>query len=191
MDQPIWITLLVSFIILNVLLISMAYLTWFERKVLGRFQDRLGPTRTGPAGLLQPIADAVKLIGKEDLVPGAADKWVFLFAPVVSFMTALIGAAVIPWGDTITISGQSVNLYPADLNVGALFGWAVSGVGVYGIILGGWASSSMMPRMMPYTHHPRRLGVVESFFADRRAPVRGTGRLLRTDPGILAGRYLH
>lgn len=142
MDQPIWITLLVTFIILNVLLIGMAYLTWFERKVLARFQDRRGPTRTGPAGLLQPIADAVKLLGKEDLIPRAADKWVFLFAPVVTFMTALIGAAVIPFGDTATIFGQSVNLFAADLNVGALFVLAVGGAGVYGIILGGWASAN-------------------------------------------------
>lgn len=147
MDQPIWITLLVSFIILNVLLISMAYLTWFERKVLARFQDRLGPTRTGPFGLLQPIADAVKLLGKEDLTPGAADKWVFLFAPVVTFMTALIGVSVIPFGDTVTIFGQSVNLFPADLNVGALFVLAVGGVGVYGIILGGWASRNRFSLM--------------------------------------------
>ncbi len=142
MDQPIWITFFVSFIILNVLLIGMAYVTWFERKVLARFQDRLGPTRTGPAGLLQPLADAVKLLGKEDLVPAAADKWVFLFAPVVTFMTALIAAAVIPFGDTATIFGQEVNLFPADLNVGALFILAAGGAGVYGIILGGWASAN-------------------------------------------------
>jgi NADH-quinone oxidoreductase subunit H len=142
MDQPIWITLLVTFIILNVLLVGMAYVTWFERKVLARFQDRLGPTRTGPAGLLQPIADAVKLLGKEDLVPRAADKWIFLFAPVVTFMTALIAAAVIPFGDTVIIGGESVDLFAADLNVGALFLLAVGGVGVYGIILGGWASAN-------------------------------------------------
>jgi NADH-quinone oxidoreductase subunit H len=142
MDQPIWITFLVSFVILNVLLIGMAYVTWFERKVLARFQDRLGPTRTGPAGLLQPLADAVKLLGKEDLVPAAADKWVFLFAPVVTFMTALIAAAVIPFGDTAKIFGQEVNLFPADLNVGALFILAAGGAGVYGIILGGWASAN-------------------------------------------------
>lgn len=147
MDQPVWITFLVSFIILNVLLISMAYLTWFERKVLARFQDRLGPTRTGPFGLLQPIADAVKLLGKEDLTPAAADKWVFLFAPVVTFMTALIAVSVIPFGDTVTIFGQSVNLFPADLNVGALFILAVGGVGVYGIILGGWASRNRFSLM--------------------------------------------
>jgi NADH-quinone oxidoreductase subunit H len=74
MDQPIWITFIVAFAIMNVLLVSMAYMTWFERKVLAAFQDRLGPTRTGWKGLGQPLADAVKLLGKEDLVPAAADK---------------------------------------------------------------------------------------------------------------------
>lgn len=142
MEQPIWITLIVAFLILNVLLIGMAYVTWFERKVLARFQDRIGPTRTGPFGLLQPIADAVKLLGKEDLTPAAADKWVFLFAPVVTFMTALIAAAVIPFGDTAEVFGREVNLFASDINVGALFVLAVGGVGVYGIILGGWASAN-------------------------------------------------
>lgn len=142
MDQPIWITFLVAFIILNVLLVGMAYVTWFERKVLARFQDRIGPARTGKFGLLQPIADAVKLLGKEDLTPAAANKWVFLFAPVVTFMAALITASVIPFGDTVEIFGQSVNLFAADINVGALFVLAVGGVGVYGIILGGWSSGN-------------------------------------------------
>lgn len=141
-DQPIWITFIVTFIIMVVLLLSMAYTTWYERKVLARFQDRLGPTRTGPAGLLQPLADAAKLMSKEDLVPEAADRKVFLFAPLITFMTALISAAVIPWGGTVEIFGQSVNLYPADLNVGALFVLASGSVGVFGLILGGWSSGN-------------------------------------------------
>ncbi len=141
-DQPIWITFIVTFIIMVVLLISMAYTTWYERKVLARFQDRLGPTRTGPAGLLQPLADAVKLMGKEDLVPDAADRKVFLFAPLITFMTAILSAAVIPWGGTIELFGRDINLYPTDLNVGALFILASGSVGVYGIILGGWSSGN-------------------------------------------------
>jgi NADH-quinone oxidoreductase subunit H len=142
MDQPIWITFIVAFVILNVLLISMAYMTWFERKVLAAFQDRLGPTRTGWHGLGQPLADAVKLLGKEDLVPAAADKVVFRFAPVIVFMTALLSAAVIPFGGTIDLFGRDVNLYITDLNVGALFILAVGSAGVYGIILGAWASAN-------------------------------------------------
>lgn len=141
-DQPIWITFIVTFVIMIVLLTSMAYTTWYERKVLARFQDRLGPTRTGPAGLLQPLADAVKLMGKEDLVPAAADRKVFLFAPLITFVTAIVSAAVIPWGGTVEIFGTSVNLYPTDLNVGALFVLASGSIGVYGIILGGWSSSN-------------------------------------------------
>lgn len=141
-DQPIWITFIVTFVIMIVLLTSMAYTTWYERKVLARFQDRLGPTRTGKAGLLQPLADAVKLMGKEDLVPAAADRKVFLIAPVITFVTAIVSAAVIPWGGTVEIFGTSVNLYPTDLNVGALFILASGSVGVYGIILGGWSSGN-------------------------------------------------
>lgn len=141
-DQPIWITFIVTFVIMLVLLTSMAYTTWYERKTLARFQDRLGPTRTGPAGLLQPLADAVKLMGKEDLVPAAADRKVFLLAPMITFVTAILSAAVIPWGGTVEIFGTSVNLYPTDLNVGALFVLASGSIGVYGIILGGWASSN-------------------------------------------------
>lgn len=141
-DQPIWITFIVTFVIMIVLLTSMAYTTWYERKVLARFQDRLGPTRTGPAGLLQPLADAVKLMGKEDLVPAAADRKIFLIAPVITFVSAITSAAVIPWGGTVEIFGTSVNLYPTDLNVGALFILASGSIGVYGIILGGWSSGN-------------------------------------------------
>jgi len=141
-DQPIWISCIVAFIVLNVLLISMAYMTWFERKVLAAMQDRLGPTRSGPHGLFQPLADAVKLLGKEDLVPAAADRIVFLLAPVAVFVAALTAAAVIPFGGTIDLWGQSVNLYVTDLNVGTLFILAVGSAGVYGIILGAWASAN-------------------------------------------------
>jgi NADH-quinone oxidoreductase subunit H len=141
-DQPVWITIIVAFVVMNVMLIGMAYVTWFERKVLARFQDRLGPTRTGPFGLLQPIADAVKLLGKEDLIPAAADRWIFFFAPMLVFMTAITGAAVIPFGGVVEIFGRDVNLFVADLNVGALFILAVGSIGVYGIILGGWSSGN-------------------------------------------------
>ncbi len=141
-DQPIWITFVVAFVILNVLLISMAYMTWYERKVLAYMQDRVGPTRTGPHGLLQPIADAVKLLGKEDLIPAAADRVVFMFAPVVVFVAALTAASVIPFGGTVEIFGRSVDLFITDLNVGALFVLAIGSIGVYGIILGAYASAN-------------------------------------------------
>jgi NADH-quinone oxidoreductase subunit H len=141
-DEPLWVTFIVAFIFMNVLLVGMAYMTWFERKVLARMQDRLGPTRTGPAGLLQPIADGIKLLGKEDLIPAAADKVVFYFAPLVIFVTAIVSVAVIPFGGTIELFGREINLFVADLNVGALFVLAFGSVGVYGIILGAYASAN-------------------------------------------------
>ncbi|MBA2277642.1 MAG: NADH-quinone oxidoreductase subunit NuoH [Chloroflexia bacterium] len=141
-EQPIWLTFIVAFIIMNVLLVGMAYMTYFERKVMAAMQDRMGPTRTGPKGLLQPIADGIKLLGKEDLIPAAADKVVFFFAPLIVFVTALVSVAVIPFGGTVQIFGRDVNLFVTDLNVGALFILAIGSAGVYGIILGAWASAN-------------------------------------------------
>jgi NADH-quinone oxidoreductase subunit H len=141
-DQPLWLTFLVAFVFMNALLIGMAYMTYFERKVLASMQDRMGPTRTGPKGLLQPIADGIKLLGKEDLIPGNADKIVFFFAPLIVFVTAIVRVAVIPFGGTVEIFGREVNLFAADLNVGALFLLAFGSLGVYGIILGAYASAN-------------------------------------------------
>jgi len=140
--MPLWLNFIIAFLIMNILLVGMAYMTYYERKVLARMQDRLGPTRSGPAGLLQPLADGVKLLAKEDLIPKAADKWVFWFAPLVVFVTAIVGVAVIPFGDTISVFGEDVNLYVTDLNVGALFVLAFGSIGVYGIILGAYASAN-------------------------------------------------
>ena len=141
-DMPLWLNFIIAFLIMNILLVGMAYMTYYERKVLAAMQDRLGPTRTGPHGILQPLADGVKLLGKEDLIPKAADKWVFWFAPMVVFVTAIVGVAVIPFGETIQVFGHDVNLYVTDLNVGALFILAFGSIGVYGIILGAWASAN-------------------------------------------------
>jgi len=141
-DQPLWLTFIIAFLIMNILLGGMAYMTLFERKVLAGMQDRMGPMRTGPRGLLQPLADGVKLLAKEDLIPGAADRKVFFFAPLVIFVTAIVGVAVIPFGPVISIRGNELNLFVTDLNVGALFVLAFSSIGVYGIILGAWASAN-------------------------------------------------
>jgi len=141
-DQPLWITYIVGFIVLNLLLVGMAYMTWAERKVIALMQDRIGPNRTGPFGLLQPIADGIKLLGKEDLIPKFADKRVFVIAPLISFVTAPLAALVIPFGDSITINGQEINLYVTDMSVAVLYMLAVGSVGVYGIILGGYASAN-------------------------------------------------
>jgi NADH-quinone oxidoreductase subunit H len=141
-DMPLWLNFIIAFLIMNILLVGMAYMTYYERKALAAMQDRMGPTRSGPKGLLQPLADGVKLLGKEDLIPAAADKWVFWFAPMVVFVTAIVGVAVIPFGGTIHVFGRDINLYVTDLNVGALFILAFGSIGVYGIILGAWASAN-------------------------------------------------
>ena len=129
-------------VVLTLLLLLAAYLVWVERKLIGRMQVRYGPNRAGRFGLLQPLADLIKLVTKEDTVPGAASRTIFLLAPGVVAVTALLIFAVIPFGSTLTLGGQSIPLVIADLNVGLLIVLALSSIGVYGVALGGWASNS-------------------------------------------------
>jgi NADH-quinone oxidoreductase subunit H len=133
-------------VLLNGVLISVAFMTLLERKVIAWVQVRLGPMRVGPHGLLQPIADAVKLLLKEDITPARADKWVFSLAPIVSMVPALIVFAVIPFDSDVTIFGYTTPLHiAADINVGLLYLLSVTSIGVYGIILAGYASNSKYP----------------------------------------------
>jgi len=120
----------------------VAYATWLERKVIGHMQTRLGPMRTGWHGLLQPIADGVKLFFKEDIIPSQASKVPFLLAPMMILIPALITVAVIPFGPDVLIKGFTVPLQITDLNVGVLYILAFAGLGVYGIVLAGWSSNS-------------------------------------------------
>ncbi len=129
-------------IVLGVLLFLAAYLVWVERKFLARLQIRLGPNRAGTFGLLQPIADAIKMLTKEDVVPDAVDRPIFLLAPAVVATTALLMFAVVPFGKDLHLWGQAVPMVIADVNVGLLFVFALSSLGVYGVALGGWASNS-------------------------------------------------
>ncbi len=129
-------------IVLGVLLFLAAYLVWVERKFLARLQIRLGPNRAGKFGLLQPIADAIKMLTKEDVVPDAVDRPIFLMAPAVVATTALLMFAVVPFGARLHIGGHEVPMVIADINVGLLFVFALSSLGVYGVALGGWASNS-------------------------------------------------
>ena len=131
-----------SAIILGGVLTAFAYVTLLERRLLARFQLRVGPNRVGPLGLLQPLADGIKLIFKESFIPARADRFVFLVAPIISVVAALFVYAVIPIGPPVRLFGREVPLVVADPNVGILLVLAASSIGVYGIILGGWASDN-------------------------------------------------
>ncbi|MEJ2165312.1 MAG: NADH-quinone oxidoreductase subunit NuoH [Desulfobacterales bacterium] len=129
-------------VVLITLLLVAAYLVLVERKFLARLQIRYGPNRAGKFGLLQPLADSIKMMLKEDIVPAAADRMIFLLAPAVVAMTALLMFAVVPFGNNWMIGSQKIPLVISDLNVGLLFVFAMSSLGVYGVALGGWASNS-------------------------------------------------
>src|SRR6266404_705277 len=132
-------------IVLNATLVAVTYMVLLERKVIAWAQSRLGPMRVGPYGVLQPVADAIKLMIKEDITPVRADKWVFTAAPIISMVPALIVYAVIPFGPVVNLFGRPVSLYITDINVGLLYIVSVASVGVYGIILAGYASNSKFP----------------------------------------------
>src|SRR3954463_11733744 len=132
-------------VVLNATLVGVTYMVLLERKVIAWAQSRLGPMRVGPYGILQPVADAVKLMIKEDITPVRADRWVFTAAPIISMVPALIVYAVIPFGPKVTMFGHPVSLYITDINVGLLYIVSVASVGVYGIILAGYSSNSKFP----------------------------------------------
>jgi NADH-quinone oxidoreductase subunit H len=145
MDWTMWLEWLIkSFILVMILLTGFAYLTLYERRALARIQTRIGPNRAGPQGLLQPIADAVKLIFKEELTPAGADKILFVLAPIMTVVPAMILAAVIPLGTQFTLpfTNRIITLHVASINVGVLYLTAIASIAVYGIVLAGWASNN-------------------------------------------------
>jgi len=142
-DWTLWLEWFIKGLVVTLaLLTGFAYLTWYERRALARIQVRIGPNRAGPQGLLQPIADAVKLIFKEELTPGKADKLVFFWAPVITLVPSIIIAAVIPWGTSFVMFDRVIELYVADLNVGVLYLMSIASIAVYGIVLAGWSSNN-------------------------------------------------
>ncbi len=142
-DWTLWLEWFIkAVVVIFALLTGFAYLTLYERRALARIQTRIGPNRAGPQGLLQPIADAVKLIFKEELVPAKADKIIFFWAPVVTMVPSIIIAAVIPWGTKFTAFGREITLYLADINVGVLYVMSIASIAVYGIVLAGWSSNN-------------------------------------------------
>ncbi len=145
MDLTLWLEWIIkAFILIMILLTGFAYLTLYERRALARIQVRIGPNRAGWQGIFQPIADAVKLIFKEELTPARADKVMFVIAPIVTVVPAMIIAAVIPLGTQITLPflNLPINLYVADINVGVLYLTAIASIAVYGIVLAGWSSNN-------------------------------------------------
>ena len=139
-------------VILFLLLTGVAYMTWLERKVVGHIQNRWGPTRVGPFGLLQPLADGIKFILKEDMIPDAVHKGLYILAPALALTMSLISIAVIPFGETITVAGTNTPLqitgvpqpgaHPTDINIGLLIILGATSIGVYGVALAGWSSNS-------------------------------------------------
>jgi NADH-quinone oxidoreductase subunit H len=141
-QEAVLVMLIKAALVVFVVITAFAYTLLWERKLIGRFQARYGPNRAGPLGYLQPLADVVKLVFKEDSTPREANKLLFTLAPLISVFAAVAALAVIPFGDPTTVWGHTVNLVGTDINVAILFLFALSGLGFYGLILGGWASGN-------------------------------------------------
>jgi NADH-quinone oxidoreductase subunit H len=137
-----WIPAIKAIVVVVALLLAGAYMTWGERKICARFQVRYGPNRAGRFGILQPLADAVKAIFKEEIVPSHVDKVIYLMGPGISFAAVLVTFAVIPFGPEVTLFGRQVSLWIGDIDVGLLFLLAIAGLGSYGVVLGGWSSNN-------------------------------------------------
>jgi NADH-quinone oxidoreductase subunit H len=138
--------IMIAIVVLASLGIAL-YTTFGERKVAAILQDRPGPSRAGPFGLLQPLADGLKLIMKEEIIPNAASKWLFILGPGLAMTASLMTCAVIPWGSAVDVFGRHVELQIADVNIGILYVFAVVSMGVYGIMIGGWASNNKFSLM--------------------------------------------
>jgi NADH-quinone oxidoreductase subunit H len=142
MNEPWWIDTIKAFLVINIVLGAFAYSTWLERKLLGRMQLRYGPNRAGPYGLLQPIADLVKLIRKESFFPTHAVELLYFAAPVVAGMTALAAFSVIPFGGVWEVGPYDVSGRVVDVSIGLLLLFALGAVGIYAFLVGGWSSDS-------------------------------------------------
>jgi NADH-quinone oxidoreductase subunit H len=133
--------ILISFIIVISLVVAM-YETWAERKVAAVIQDRRGPNRAGPIGILQPLADGLKLFMKEEIIPNLSNKFLFILGPGIAMLTAMMTSAVVPWGGNVHLFGRDIPLQIADVNIGILYIFGVVSMGVYGVMIGGWASNN-------------------------------------------------
>jgi NADH-quinone oxidoreductase subunit H len=136
-----------AIVILLFCVTGFAYLTFYERRALARIQIRIGPNRAGPSGWLQPVADGIKLIFKEEVIPARAYKVLFILAPMITVFPALVILAVIPWGTAITVFGRTIPLFLTDINMGVLYLVAIASISVYGIVLAGWSSNNKYAMM--------------------------------------------
>jgi NADH-quinone oxidoreductase subunit H len=141
-----WLLVLEKFLfiaaVITISLVVAMYTTYAERKVAAVIQDRYGPNRAGPFGLLQPVADGMKLFFKEEIIPSNANKFLFILGPSLAMITAMLTGAVIPWGDKVELFGRTIELQIADINIGMLYVFGVVSLGVYGIMIGSWASNN-------------------------------------------------
>src|ERR1700749_4862713 len=128
--------------IVSISLVIAMYETYAERKVAAFIQDRRGPNRAGPFGILQPLADGLKLFMKEEIIPNTSNRLLFILGPCLAMMAAMMTSAVVPWGGTLNVFGRPVHLQIADINIGILYVFGVVSMGVYGIMIGGWASNN-------------------------------------------------
>ena len=144
--SPDWLLVIEKLVLIVVVILASLgialYTTFAERKVAAILQDRPGPNRAGPLGLLQPLADGVKMFTKEDIIPNSSNKWLFILGPGLAMTAALMTCAVIPWAGSINIGDKVIKLQIADVNIGMLYIFAVVSLGVYGIMIGGWASNN-------------------------------------------------
>ncbi|MCX2494577.1 NADH-quinone oxidoreductase subunit H [Pedobacter terrae] len=129
-------------VIFGISLVIAMYSTYAERKVAAYLQDRLGPDRAGPFGILQPLADGIKMFMKEEIIPTSSNRFLFIAGPGLALLCACIGTAVIPWGSPVLIAGKTIPLQVSDINVGVLYIFGVVSLGVYGVMIGGWASNN-------------------------------------------------
>jgi NADH-quinone oxidoreductase subunit H len=142
MDPMLLFKIILCVVVFAVSLGAAAYMTWGERKIAAILQDRVGPNRAGPFGLLQPIADGIKMFFKEEMIPTHSNRWLFILGPCFFMLTACLTGAVIPWGGDITIDGVAYSLQITDIDIGLLYLVGVVSIGVYGIMIGGWASNN-------------------------------------------------
>jgi NADH-quinone oxidoreductase subunit H len=144
-ETPWWLSAIKAVVIFGFLVVSTLVMIWAERRVVARMQQRVGPNRVGPFGLLQGLADGIKLALKEDIIPTAADKAIFILAPIISATTCFLAFAVIPFGPVVSVFGQETALQLTDFSVSVLYVLAVTSIGVYGLVLAGWSSGSTYP----------------------------------------------